>query len=490
MTAKFPLAVRNAFKALPDETSHIATEPPNSAQIFTPADHQGALDPHRGVIIGDRGTGKSFWSSVLIDDKTRKLVALSYPALGLDRVVGRLGFSSNPMALMHPSRTVIDGVMKAGHVAEDLWRAVMLRLAPVPLESAPSGYDWKEWTAWVASDDARRNDEFHALDEALVQQGKIYVLIFDALDLIANDWAGIRKQMEGLIRLALAVRALKAVRVKLFVRPDMADDSRLWAVGDASKLRHREILLTWRRRDLYGLLWTLLANAKDESGAGSFRDFCRRPFWAGIGKVQDVWRPVNNLVEDEDLQQRVFRALAGEYMGADRRRGDTYKWVPNHLSDAAGFAAPRSFLLAMKVAAEETKSTETVLDVAGIQEGTRKASKERVEELSEDYRWMRIVLDDMKGLVVPLSEDDLVARWQERGTLGKMQRQAEKENDSRYIPPGEVLETAEPAAYPLLIEQLVRLKIFFRLTDGRINMPDLFRLYANIRRKGGMKPRA
>jgi hypothetical protein len=36
----------------------------------------------------------------------------------------------------------------------------------------------------------------------------------------------------------------------------------------------------------------------------------------------------------------------------------------------------------------------------------------------------------------------------------------------------------------------MRLKIFFPLSDGRINMPDLFRLQVNVKRKGGMKPRA
>ncbi len=491
MTARFPLAVRAAFASLPDEASHIATNPPNSAQVFTPLDHQGALDPHRSIVIGDRGTGKSFWSSVLTHDEIRNLVAPSYPALDLDRVQGRLGFSDGEMAATLPTRPTIDEVMKVGHEAEDLWRAVMLKLAPVRPENAPTSDDWNQWTAWVANDPARRNAQFRALDEALVRENRIYVLVFDALDLIANDWAGIRRQMVGLIRLALAVRALRMVRIKMFIRPDMADDSRLWAVGDASKLRHREVLLAWKRRDLYGLLWTLLANAGDENGARSFRDFCRETFGTRFSRINDVWRPTNDLVENEDLQQRVFRALAGDYMGAGPTKGDTYKWVPNHLSDAAGFAAPRSFLLAMKAAAEETKSQETVLNIAGIQAGTRSASRTRIEELSEDYRWMTIVLTDMESLVVPLSADDLAARWRERGTLKKLRKQAgEAGNDRRYIPPGEVLETPERNAYPLLIEQLVRLKIFIRLTDGRINMPDLFRLQANVRRKGGMKPRA
>lgn len=490
MTERFPLSVREAFRSLPDEAAHIATKQPNSAQIFTPADHQGALDPHRSVVVGDRGTGKSFWSSVLTHDVTRGLVASSYPRLGLDRVEGQLGFSGGEMAADHPSRSVIDTVMKAGYGAEDLWRAVMLKLAPFRPQNAPQSDDWTEWTRWVAGDGARRNAEFRAFDEALVKENKIYVLVVDALDLIANDWAGIRRQMEGLIRLALAVRALRAVRIKMFIRPDMADDGRLWTVGDASKLRHSEVLLTWKRRDLYGLLWTLLANATDETGAGLFREFCVRTFGLRFSHSGNVWRPDPTLVDDEDLQQRVFRALAGDYMGAGPTKGDTYKWVPNHLSDAGGFAAPRSFLLAMRAAAVETKSQETVLDKAGIEAGTRSASKVRVGELSEDYRWMETVLKDMERLVVPLTENELAVRWRERRTLETLKTQAQEAgNDGRYIPPGQVLQTPEDDAYPLLINHLVSLKIFIQLSDGRINMPDLFRLHANVKRKGGMRPR-
>lgn len=484
--------VRGAFTALPDEASHIATNPPNWANVFTPADHQGALDPHRSVVIGDRGTGKSFWSSVLIDQSIKNLVARSYPQLGLDRVVAKLGYSSGEMAASHPARSGIADIMRAGYSAEDLWRAVILRLAPQPPENAPENdKNWQTWTQWVRDDPARRNSEFRALDERLSSRRQVYVLVFDALDLIADDWEGIRRQMEGLIRLTLATRALKAVRVKMFLRPDMAEDRRLWAVGDASKLRHSEVALTWKRRDLYGLLWTLLANAKNENTpARSFQDFCASEFNAKFNFADCVWRPPNDLVEDETLQQQVFRALAGDYMGAGPRRGDTYKWVPNHLSDAAGFAAPRSFLLAMKKAAEETKSQETVLDKAGIESGARHASKVRVEELSEDYRWMNTVLNDMDSLAVPLTPADLTARWQERQTLEKLRSEAQNQNnDSRYIPPGEVLEAQPSNAYALLIDQLIKLKIFFRLADGRINMPDLFRLQANVKRKGGMKPR-
>jgi hypothetical protein len=401
------------------------------------------------------------------------------------------------MAADHPGRAEIAAITAAGHGAEDLWRAVLLRFAPFPPADIPAASpgNWKPVVDWVATDPARRNAEFRALDQTLTKAGKTYVLVLDALDVIADQWIAIRTQLEGLIKLALAVRALQSVRMKLFIRPDMADDRRLWEVGDASKLRHREVTLAWRRRDLYGLLWTLLANPPDNAGnhgGAAFREHCAEAFDARFDYQDNSWRPPSKLVEDEDCQQAVFRSLAGDYMGAGPTKGDTYKWVTNHLSDSAGFAAPRSFLLAMKEGAAKTKSQDTVLDKVGIESGARSASKVRVEELSEDYRWMDTVLKVMEGLVVPLTEQDLIARWKQRGTLAALAALAENEaRDRRFIPPGEVLNADDDnEAYLKLIEQLKRLKIFFELSDGRINMPDLFRLQVNVKRKGGMKPRA
>ena len=110
----FPMGVRQAFLNLPEEPSHIATNAPKWPEVFTPDDHQGALDPNRCVVIGDRGTGKSFWSSVLIDQNIRSLVARQYPRIGLDHVDGRLGFSNAEMTAEHPgSAEIKDGVETA-----------------------------------------------------------------------------------------------------------------------------------------------------------------------------------------------------------------------------------------------------------------------------------------------------------------------------------------------------------------------------------------
>lgn len=487
----FPLPVRDAFANLPDEAHHDATKPPDWAATFTPQGHQGALDPARTIVIGDRGTGKSFWSSVLVDDAMRRRVARQYPALGLDRVVSALGFSGNAFANSYPTASVIGRIGSNEERTEALWRSVLLARSPFPPPALRVvGNDWELATQWVLEDPALRNAEFRELDETLAQKGHVYVLVFDALDLIAEHWADIRSRMRGLIRVAVAVRSLRCVRMKLFLRPDMAEDQAMWAVGDASKLRHNEVALRWRRRDLYGLLWTLLANTPD--GGSAFREYCRALPGAEFKQEDGSWRPGRGLTEDDARQETIFHALAGQWMGRDRRRGNTFFWVPNHLADAVGSAAPRSFLLAMRDAANATKSTEFVLDRAGIEAGVRKASSVRVRELAEDYRWMPLVLKALEGLTVPIDQDRLVDRWRERDTLAGLRSLVEQAGrDQRFIPPGLVLDSADESnAYRNLIATMIGLRIFFELTDGRINMPDLFRLNARIKRRGGIRPLA
>ncbi len=485
----FPLVVRSAFAGLPDEAHHIATRPPNWAATFTPQDHQGALDPNRTIVIGDRGTGKSFWSSVLVDQPMRDRVARQYKRLELGRVTSALGYSSAEITDLHPAAHEIARIATDEARTDALWRAIVLHNAPFPPKTMPARpRGWQAATEWVLEDSALRNREFLELDEQLVSQRQTYLVVFDGLDLLANRWSDVRARLRGLLRLALAVRSLRAVRMKLFLRPDMADDREMWVVGDASKLRHNEVELRWRQRDLYGLLWTLLANAPE--GGAEFRKHLAREVGTSFKKEDESWRPSSTIAEEERQQEEIFHALAGPWMGRDPRRGNTFTWVPNHLADAARSAAPRSFLLAMRDASDSAKSGQLVLDRTGIEQGVRAASKVRVAELQEDYRWMPDVLSALQGLTVPLDRAALITRWQGRKVLDKLRGLAKaQDSDQRFIPPGRVFDSpTEQDAYEDLITVMVRLRICFELSDGRINMPDLFRLEAKIKRRGGMRP--
>ena len=88
---------------------------------------------------------------------------------------------------------------------------------------------------------------------------------------------------------------------------------------------------------------------------------------------------------DGGVQRRLFHSLAGDWMGQDRRRGFPYTWIPGHLADARDRISPRSFLAALRAAAEDTEQRHprcpTVLHDESIKRGVQRASQIRVDEL-------------------------------------------------------------------------------------------------------------
>ena len=59
------LAIRRALADLPSDHDASGQHRPTVDEIFTPEQHANALDPNTPVVVGARGTGKSFWAGVL-----------------------------------------------------------------------------------------------------------------------------------------------------------------------------------------------------------------------------------------------------------------------------------------------------------------------------------------------------------------------------------------------------------------------------------------
>jgi hypothetical protein len=483
----FPVQpIRSSLAEIKLESSWIATKAPELADLVSVRDHAGALAPDRVLVVGDRGTGKSYWSAALFNEPSRLHITRRYPRLGLEKTHVSLGFSDAPMGQNHPSAKVLKS-LSSNFDADDIWRSVVLDLAPFRPESMPST-TWMDKVKWVAEDEDGRSAAFVTLDQRLAEKGETYLVVFDALDRLATSWTEIRALTAGLLRLALDLRSLKRIKIKIFIRPDMADDAKLWAVGDASKLRHNEVKLQWKRRDLYGLLWMRLAN--DADSGSIFRAEIDRELRLSFGEEGGVWTPPAELLEDEEVQRAVFYAMAGQYMGKTHKQGRTYDWAPNHLANASGHATPRSFLIAMKEAASSAKSSATVFDIGGLQEAVRKASDIRVGELLEDYAWINTVFLPLRGMLVPAAASDFYGRWVESGALGAIQRAAAADQTGRYLPPVELNDGAnEQEGLKGLIQSLLHLKVIDAMEDGRLNMPDLFRLAAKVKRRGGVKLR-
>lgn len=169
------------------------------------------------------------------------------------------------------------------------------------------------------------------------------------------------------------------------------------------------------------------------------------------------------------------------------KRGFTYTWVPRHLADTADRVSPRSFMVAIGHAAAKTR--EDILrpiDYRGLYEGVRAASQTRVDELREDHPWIRPVLDDLEGLVVPCPASSFTGRWRQRHTVRRI-----RESESADVPVDPITLASRTATSDeqALLDALMTLRVAeLRKTTAKINVPDVYRVAAKIGRRGSVPP--
>ena len=172
-------------------------------------------------------------------------------------------------------------------------------------------------------------------------------------------------------------------------------------------------------------------------------------------------------------------------MGRGPKRGFPYTWIPNHLADTEGLVSPRSFIAALREAAEQTINQHSDHDFAlhydSIKRGVQEASKIRVNELQEDYPWVHRVLTPLQGMVVPCDFKEITLQWDEDGTLQTLLEDV-LQNEVKLPPPNI---DRGPIG---LREDLESLGVFQRIRDGRVNIPDVYRVGYGLGRKGGVKP--
>ncbi|MBV5345316.1 MAG: hypothetical protein JZU63_07215, partial [Rhodoferax sp.] len=98
--------------------------------------------------------------------------------------------------------------------------------------------------------------------------------------------------------------------------------------------------------------------------------------------TDDAWAVADSAKREGIVQRSLFVALAGEWMGRDRRRGIPYIWTVGHLADGRGRTSPRSFLAAIRGAAENSLERypdhSLALHYESIKRGGQKAAEIRV----------------------------------------------------------------------------------------------------------------
>ncbi len=478
-----PSDLRNLFEiAIPDGAQADTTQL-EPGHIYMPSGHYKAIALDRPLVVGDRGAGKSFWLKSLADPSRRKLIGevFDFPSLLSCEVT--TGFDPS-LAENDPTPRELATLIQDGAEPSDIWHTVMVQ-ACLPALIPPEIDTWLRKIEWVNKESATVAKQLRSKNATLTAEGKILLVAFDGLDRLANTWKSTIELVRGLLQTQLDFSKYSHLRTKAFIRPDLLADPAVRRFPDASKLVALAVKLEWAPIDLYGLMWQYLANSSDKKASASFRYYCENDglfkWTPGDGQLFFLSEEIKH---NESLQQAMFHKLAGKTMGG-KTGGNTWTWLPNHLSDARGYTSPRSFLVALRAAAIDSRKRkfigpESALHTSSIKEGVSSASAARRTELEENLPWIEAIFEPLKGLPLPSMRQDVVSRWRKAKTLDILL------NTSSSVPLPEKISKTEPGSILLALQELGLCRM---LDDGRVDFPDIVRVNAGMTRKGGVPVR-
>ena len=463
--------IRDALKQLDISPRVQPNETIDIRRVYFPNSHRGVLDTKRQLIVGNRGMGKSFWTHALTNPQIRQRLASTYSFPALAKTTAVLGFNGSlKLSPVTPTIDEIHEIYNAGENPETIWRAVVLR-AVRSLQSSGDNGSLEDEVARLKRNPRAYSEELTAADNA---SGDTSILVvFDALDRLSQDWATIRKLTKGLLVTILGLQSFRCVRAKVFLRVDQFSDPELFRFQDSSKLRNDYVDLGWDPHELYGLL--LFELLRQDAAAAPLKELA-----AGLEALSAL--PADGKTATDLLKQQVLiTALAGEFMGSSSKRGRVYTWVPLHLSDAANNCSPRTFLTAWRTASEHTPIPQNqAVDHFGLSEGVRRASKARLTELSEDFPWISLALEPLRSQLVPLERESLFSLWEKARVIDKILEQSQ---EHAFLAPIGIDIQNTPEA---LLKTMTSIAVMEERTNGKINVPDIFRVEAGILRKGGV----
>lgn len=447
-------------------------------------EHRRVLDRDVLLVLGGRGTGKS--------QLFRVLKNLDHPD-SLTSTSSHVASSSNPDRYIpgycaegteFPRQEVInelqlDPVNVPGFWLGLLWGGLSCQANLLDsLKSTDSGA-WKKylleglrspkkWLGVLKDNLEEAYSSLDALDENLAREGRGVVIIYDDLDILAATVKQAYPLIRGLLDFWLRnVRRWRALRCKIFLRTDIFAASEL-AFPDSSKLRPLSVALRWNADSLYRLVLKRLLNGKK---AEEWRRYLERVIPKKmLATTQEPWGVVPATTEEQ--HRALMKILIGQYMGSEKRRGDTYQWFLNHLQDSRGDIAPRSFLKLFERAAVRQlgsglPGSDKLLLPEQVNGALGEVSEDRIGELKEEYSWIQSLAKSLKGKKVPVERKDLRV-WL---------RSLNKESLPEHI----------GGDSDRLIDYLVSLGIQRETSDGRIHVPDIYLFGFGMKRKGGIR---
>jgi hypothetical protein len=443
-------------------------------------EHMRAFDPDVVLVVGPRGSGKTELYRAVIEQGLLSKLAARVPEVRLPPLDRTRWLAGYPLGSEFPNERLLRefGKNATDDLFLDVWLAYLVRVLKSELHDAPLGpiFGAQGGDIGAVLDAFQANAKaallaLDALDQRLSREDRYVIVAYDELDTLARNDADLtRLAVRGLVALWSGhSRRWKRLRGKIFLRTDLYERGATAGGADFAKLAANRVELEWSDRDLYAMLLRRLANSGED-----LRRYCEAKI-----KIEDDKElggfPVIRKAEDA---RPLIERMVGTYMGANERKGLTYRWMLDHIRDGHGQALPRPLVRLFELAAEAQKKSASwpcwprVLEPRALRQALDRVSEEHVGSAIAEWPW----LEGLKKRLATLRE----VPWERREIDRHLDRGfGDSWGQGDIRPPA--------ASAHELVEYLVEVGIFRERADGRIDVPDLFLAGLGLKRGGGVR---
>jgi hypothetical protein len=457
--------------------------------FYPVAEHSRAFDPDVALVIGSRGAGKSELFRAAVGEKLLPAIArVTAGQLGRMKPERIVWLAGHPLGRDFPEMTALrrfltnNGADLDGPI--DLWSAYLIRVLKEHLGeftfSSRSVFERQGGDVDTIVRDFRNlgNEPILALDrmdEKLEAQDRWIIISYDELDVIGGyDWHAMVQFIHALVSFwANNARRWRRIRPKIFLRTDLFRRHAQSFGADLIKLAANRAEITWSDRNLYAMLVKRLANTSP-----ALREYCRE---SRIKFEDDADLGLIPMIKKSTDARPLIERLAGQYMGADLKKGRTFAWLLSHIRDGNGHAMPRALVWLIEQAAIQERDRpqatyNRLLDPRSLRRALDDVSKDHVLQVNtHELPWLPGVKQRLDGAGVPMP------RREAEKLLGRQW------DDSWNIKTPDARPPADDASG--LVTQLIEIGVFRVRPDSRIDVPDLFMAGLGLSRKGGVRKR-
>jgi hypothetical protein len=454
--------------------------------FYPPKEQIGALDPDVSLILGARGSGKTALFRAVTEFKLTETLRARNPNARIHPKSEWVPVDLN--AKEYPNqihlRTFFEETTLTEDQTHDYWQCVLIRALWNNLDGSSrqecralkdaeaTTTDLQEVGQEFSQNAAKALDR---LDDRLETEGCLMFVGFDELDLLVNRNGRAASTLVGFW--ASRWRRWKGIRAKLFLRSDIYRRFINEGGADLAKISANRFELKWSDESLLAMLVKRILNTNVPTWQSALQLTGRR------APVQDETLGASLRTETLPELHRVLHDILGPYMGANRKKGASEKWIIEHIKDCLEKTSPRSLVRLFEFAADrqlgDNIESKVILAPSYLRQALDTVSNEHVLSCMNEWPWL-VGLRNRLGKWTSIRQVPMERK--------PFEAQIRKTWDEPWNP--DPLLAAPPCEDPQsFIPLLIEIGILRERKDGRLDTTDLYLDGVGFKRKGGVRRR-